>query len=104
MRPGHHIGREEPPGLGPRIAEGMPHAAWDPNERAGMRFDPLLPIEEGEGPLQDVVRFLLQVMDMRRRPASGGIVLTKSVKPSRSPSALSFEVLRPLVKILDVEI
>ncbi len=72
MRPGQCVGREEPPGLGSHIVEGMPHAAWNPNERSGMCLNPLVPIEKGEGPLQDVVRFLLRVMDMRRRAASGG--------------------------------
>jgi hypothetical protein len=72
MRPGQCIGREKPPGLGPHIAEGMPHAAGNPNERASLHLNPLVPIEEGEGSLQDIMRFLLQVMDMRRRAASGG--------------------------------
>ncbi len=72
MRPRQSVGRDEPPGLRSCIAEGMPHAARNPNERAGLCLNPLVPIEEGEGALQDVVCFLLQIMNMRRRPASRG--------------------------------
>src|SRR5215469_13881062 len=32
MRAGQRVGREEPPGLGPRIAESMPYAAGNPKE------------------------------------------------------------------------
>jgi hypothetical protein len=46
MRSRQRVGREEPPGLLSRIAEGMPHAAGNPNERAGRCFNPLVSTEE----------------------------------------------------------
>jgi hypothetical protein len=69
MRARQVVGRDEPPGLRTGVAEGVHHAARNEDERTRLRRDLGIAIEEGEGALEDEVRFLLLVVDMWRWPA-----------------------------------
>jgi hypothetical protein len=88
-RPRQAVSREELPRLRPGVAEAMPNAARDGDERPRRRLDPRVAVEEGESSLQDVVRFRLAMVNVPRRTAARGIVPTKRVRPSCSPSALN---------------
>ena len=44
MRSRQCVGREEPPGLGSRVPEGMRHPAWNPDERASLCMNPLVSV------------------------------------------------------------